>query len=51
MPALLWMRSLSHYCWGDNITIPSCTAVLVDAFKRYRSSVIAVERLAEERIP
>ncbi len=36
---------------GDNITIPSCTAVLMDAFKRYRSSVIAVEKLPEERIP
>lgn len=36
---------------GDNITIPSCTAALIKNFKKYRSSVIAVERLPEERIP
>ncbi len=36
---------------GDNITIPSCTAMLMKNFKKYRSSVIAVEDLPEERIP
>ena len=36
---------------GDNITIPPCTKMLMDVFKKYRSSIIAVERVPKERIP
>jgi len=36
---------------GDNITIPSCTSMLINVFKKYRSSILAVEKLPEERIP
>ncbi|CAD5243340.1 UTP--glucose-1-phosphate uridylyltransferase [Thermococcus camini] len=36
---------------GDNITIPPCTKMLMDVFEKYRSSVIAVERVPKDRIP
>jgi UTP--glucose-1-phosphate uridylyltransferase len=36
---------------GDNITIPPCISILTNVFKKYRSSVIAVEKLPRERIP
>jgi UTP--glucose-1-phosphate uridylyltransferase len=36
---------------GDNITIPPCTKMLIDVFEKYRTSVIALERLPKERIP
>jgi len=36
---------------GDNITIPPCINILKKVFKRFRSSVLAVEKLPKERIP
>ncbi|MDI3501047.1 MAG: UTP--glucose-phosphate uridylyltransferase [Thermoanaerobacter sp.] len=35
---------------GDNITIPPCTNMLVGAFEKYRSSIIAVEEVPREKI-
>ena len=36
---------------GDNITIPLCTKMLIDVFEKYKTSVIALEKLPKERIP
>jgi len=36
---------------GDNITIPNCTKMLIDVFEKYKTSVIALEKLPKERIP
>lgn len=35
---------------GDNITIPPCTKMLIDVFEKYRSSIVAVEKVPRERI-
>jgi len=35
---------------GDNITIPPCTKMLVDVFEKYRSPIIAVEKVPLERV-
>lgn len=35
---------------GDNITVPNCIAILKDVFKKYKSSILAVEKLPKERI-
>ncbi len=35
---------------GDNITIPPCTKMLMDVFEKYRSSIIAVEKVPPERV-
>jgi len=35
---------------GDNITIPPCTKMLMDVFEKYRSSIIAVEKVPLERV-
>ncbi len=35
---------------GDNITIPPCTKMLMYAFEKYRSSIIAVEKVPPDRI-
>ena len=36
---------------GDNITIPSCTKQLIDAYEKYKVPIIALEKLPRERIP
>ena len=35
---------------GDNITMPPCTKMLMDVFEKYRSPIIAVERVPLERV-
>jgi len=35
---------------GDNITIPSCTKMLIDVFNRYKSPAIAVEEVPSEKV-
>ncbi len=35
---------------GDTITVPSCTKQMLDAFDRYKTSVIAVEKVPKEKI-
>ena len=35
---------------GDNITMPPCTKMLMDVFEKYRSPIIAVERVRPERV-
>jgi len=36
---------------GDNITIPPCTKMLIGEFEKYKTSVVALEKLPKERIP
>lgn len=36
---------------GDNITIPSCTKQLIDAYEKYKVPIVALEKLPRERIP
>ncbi len=36
---------------GDNITVPPCTKMLMNVFEKYKSTVIAVEKVPPERIP
>ena len=35
---------------GDNITIPPCTKMLIDAFKKYKSCIVAIEKVPLEKV-
>lgn len=35
---------------GDTITVPSCTTQLLEAFNKYKNSVVAVEKVPKEKI-